>query len=74
MEKSNSDNSTDSKFKCTIKTSLDVHVTQDRNKYKWLELTWSESMPGCKNFLDSKAPSIPSAILECLTLYDINIS
>jgi len=28
-------------------------------------------MPGCKNFLDSKAPSIPSAILECLTRYKI---
>ena len=37
-----------------------------------LILTWSESMPAIKNFLDSKAPSIPSEIFECLTLYKNN--
>lgn len=37
-----------------------------------LILTWSESMPAAKNFLDSKAPSIPSEIFECLTLYKNN--
>ena len=29
-------------------------------------------MPAIKNFLDSKAPSIPSEIFECLTLYKNN--
>ena len=29
-------------------------------------------MPAIKNFLDSKAASIPSEIFECLTLYKNN--